>query len=526
MASAITNLIRLARAGLVVAKHGARVLPEDAPLPGPARLLARLIGAMRKRSGKRGNQQKLSAALTALGPSYIKLGQFLATRDDLIGPELAADLALLQDKLPPFSIQEAKATVKDQLGASAETIFESFGPPVAAASIAQVHKALVKDKDGATRDVAVKVLRPNVETRFNKDLESYRFAARMVEGLHAPSRRLRPAAVVDTLARSVAIEMDLRMEAAAISEMAENIANDQGFRVPQVDWSRSAQRVLTLDWIDGIPLSDHEALAESEHDLKALGQLLIRSFLRHAMRDGFFHADMHPGNLFVDADGNIVAVDFGIMGRLGPMEQRFLAEILHGFITRDYQRVSEVHFEAGYVPSRQSVEMFAQALRAIGEPLMDRTADEISMGHLLGQLFQYTQVFDMQTQPQLLMLQKTMVVVEGVARGLDPQLNMWNCAEPVVREWMESQLGMEGRLAEAAEGAEQVGHFVGEIPKLLGRAERMAHALSEMAEEGVRLDRYSIDRIADAQARRGRVSRWGIWVGALSLAAIAAALIF
>jgi ubiquinone biosynthesis protein len=244
------------------------------------------------------------------------------------------------------------------------------------------------------------------------------------------------------------------------------------------------------------------------------------------MRDGFFHADMHPGNLFVDGNGNIVAVDFGIMGRLGTMERRFLAEILHGFITRDYMRVSEVHFEAGYVPRHQSVEMFAQALRAIGEPLMDRTADEISMGHLLGQLFQYTEVFDMKTQPQLLMLQKTMVVVEGVARALDPQLNIWNSAEPVVREWMESQLGVEGRLAEAAEGAGQVGHFVGEIPKILSRAERMTHALSEMAEEGVRLDRYSIERIAEAQERRGRVSRWGIWIGALSLAAIAASLVF
>lgn len=526
MASAITNLIRLARAGLVVAKHGARVIPEDAPVPVPARFLLKLAGIFRKKPGNSGNEQKLSAALTALGPSYIKLGQFLATRDDLIGAEIATDLARLQDKLPPFSMQEAQTAIKEQLGQDVSELFEEFGPPVAAASIAQVHKARLAGDNGETRDIAVKVLRPNIEARFGKDMESYRFGARMIEKLHAPSRRLRPAAVVDTLARSVAIEMDLRMEAAAISEMAENIAKDEGFRVPRVEWARSAQRVLTLEWIDGVPIANHKALQEAGHDLKSVGQLLIRSFLRHAMRDGFFHADMHPGNLFVDSAGNIVAVDFGIMGRLGPMEQRFLAEILHGFITRDYRRVSEVHFEAGYVPRRQSVEMFAQALRAIGEPLMDRTADEISMGHLLGQLFQYTEVFDMKTQPQLLMLQKTMVVVEGVARALDPRLNMWNCAEPVVQEWMEGQLGMGGRLQEAAEGAEQVGQFVGEIPKLLGRAERMAHALSEMAEEGVRLDQYSIDRIADAQTQRRRASRWAIWIGALSLAAIAATQIF
>ncbi|MCG8649937.1 MAG: AarF/UbiB family protein, partial [Pirellulales bacterium] len=431
-----------------------------------------------------------------------------------------------QARLPPFSMAEAERAVKDSLGAPVEDLFAEFGPPVAAASIAQVHKASVNDESGEKRAVAVKVLRPGIEARFRKDLDAFGFAAGMIEWVHAPSRRLRPTAVVDTLARSVAIEMDLRMEAAAISEMADNTANDEGFRVPRVDWPRSAQRVLTLDWIDGVPLSDHAALKEKGHDLKALGALLIRSFLRHAMRDGFFHADMHPGNLFVDEAGNIVAVDFGIMGRLGPMERRFLAEILYGFITRDYRRVAEVHFEAGYVPRRQSVAMFAQALRAIGEPLMDRTADEISMGHLLGQLFQYTEVFDMQTQPQLLLLQKTMVVVEGVGRALDPQLNMWTTAEPVVREWMESQLGVEGRLQDAAEGAEQVGQFVGVIPKLLSRAERMASAFSNMAEDGIRLDQDTVERMATAQAQRSRLSRWGIWLGGLSLAAIALGLLF
>ncbi|MDH3579551.1 MAG: 2-polyprenylphenol 6-hydroxylase [Hyphomicrobiales bacterium] len=525
MANPILNLFRLMRAGVVILKHGARVIPDDVALPGPAKLFARLTAPLRRADRRTGNERKLSAALTSLGPSYIKLGQFLATRDDVVGPEIAADLSRLQDKLPPFAMNEARAAIRDSLGASVEDLFVEFGEPVAAASIAQVHKALVRDKNGANRDVAVKILRPGVEQRFRKDLESYRLGAQLLEWAHAPVRRLRPLAVVDTLARSVAIEMDLRMEAAAISEMAENTANDDGFKVPQVDWSRSAQRVLTMNWIDGTRLSDHDALKKAGHDLKALGSLLIRSFLRHAMRDGFFHADMHPGNLFVDSDGNIVAVDFGIMGRIGPVEQRFLAEILHGFITRDYKRVSEVHFEAGYVPRRQSVKMFAQALRAIGEPLMDRTADEISMGHLLGQLFQYTEVFDMRTQPQLLLLQKTMVVVEGVGRQLDPQLNMWTTAEPVVREWMENQIGMEGRLAEAAEGAEQVGHFVGEIPKLLSRAERTATAFSEMAESGLRLDQETVERMAEAQAQRNRFGRWGIWVGALSLVAIAVALI-
>jgi ubiquinone biosynthesis protein len=520
------NSARLMRAGFTVLRHGARVVPDDPNLPEPVQIFARLTKPLRRRAKATGNEKKLSAALTDLGPSYIKLGQFLATRDDVVGKEIAQDLAQLQDKLPSFSMSEAKKAIKDALGASVEELYAEFSEPVAAASIAQVHKASIRENGGALKTVAVKVLRPKVEARFRKDLESYFFAARMIERLHPPTRRLRPYAVVDTLAKSVAIEMDLRMEAAAISEMAENIAKDEDFRVPGVDWTRNARRVLTLEWIDGIPLSDHEALEAAGHDLKKLGTTLMQSFLKHAIRDGFFHADMHPGNLFVDEKGCIVAVDFGIMGRLGPRERRFLAEILHGFITRNYTRVSEVHFEAGYIPRTQSVEMFAQALRAIGEPLMDRTADEISMAQLLGQLLQYTEVFDMETQPQLLMLQKTMVVVEGVARMLDPQLNMWTSSEPVVKEWMEKNLGVEGKLHDAAEGVEQVGHFVGELPKLLGRAEMAAEAFADMAHDGIRLDQSSINRLADEQAKRSRGERWALWIGALSLAVIAASTIF
>jgi ubiquinone biosynthesis protein len=526
MIRAILNMARLTRAGFTVLRHGARVVPEDASLPEPVQIFARLTAPLRKRARKTGNEQKLSAALTALGPSYIKLGQFLATRDDVIGQEIASDLALLQDKLPPFSMSEAKRAIKDALGKPVDALYADFSESMAAASIAQVHKATVREKDGTLRPVAVKVLRPNVENRFRKDLESYYFAAKLIERLHPPTRRLRPYAVVDTLAKSVAIEMDLRMEAAAISEMAENTAEDEDFRVPGIDWTRNARRVLTLEWIDGIPLSDHDALRAQGHDLKKLGTSLMQSFLKHAMRDGFFHADMHPGNLFVDEAGCIVAVDFGIMGRLKPRERRFLAEILHGFINRDYTRVSEVHFEAGYIPRNQSVALFAQALRAIGEPLMDRTAEEISMAQLLGQLLQYTEVFDMETQPQLLMLQKTMVVVEGVARTLDPQLNMWTASEPVVKAWMEKNLGVEGKIQDAAEGAGQVGHFVGEIPKLLGRAEMAAEAFADMAHDGLKLDQTSINRLADEQAKRGRGGRWALWVGALSLAAIAASMVW
>jgi ubiquinone biosynthesis protein len=529
--NAIANMVRLTRAGAVIAWSGARVLPDELRLPPPLALFGRMTAPLRKDKANGtghdvANEARLSTALTSLGPSYIKLGQFLATRDDIIGRELAADLSTLQDRLPPFSQDEAKKAVEDALDAPIDTLFAEFGPPVAAASIAQVHKAYLREPSGGRKPVAVKVLRPGIEQRFNKDLDSYLFAARMIERFHPPSRRLRPTAVVETLAKSVAIEMDLRMEAAAISEMAENSRADEGFRVPQVDWSRSARRVLTLEWIDGVPISDHATLRAQGHDLKALGARLMRTFLRHAMRDGFFHADMHPGNLFIDGEGRIVAVDFGIMGRLGLKERRFLAEILHGFITRNYRRVAEVHFEAGYVPRRHSVDQFAQALRAIGEPIMDRPANEISMAQLLGQLFQYTEVFDMQTRPELLLLQKTMVVVEGVGRSLDPELNMWVVAEPVVKDWMQSQFSPEAQFEAAAEGAVSVGKFVSDIPKLLGQAERTADAFSALVEEGLRLDDHTVERLAEAQGRKNRSSRIGIWVGAIALALIAIALLF
>lgn len=508
----------LARAGFVFARHGVFSLIPPEEVPGPARLGLNAARLVERRRTPATTTAKLSAALTDLGPSYIKLGQFLATRRDLVGDALAADLATLQDKLPPFDDRVARREIARALGAPVEALFAEIGPPVAAASIAQVHKATTHDG----RKVAVKVLRPGVARRFARDLDSFFFAARLVERVSVEARRLRPVEVVQTLARSVELEMDFRLEAAAMSEMAGNINRDEGFSVPTPNWNLTAKSVLTTDWIDGVPLSDIPAVAAAGHDLPKLGQEIIRHFLRHAMRDGFFHADMHQGNLFVAADGEIVAVDFGIMGRLKPKDRRFLAEILYGFINRDYLRVARVHFDAGYVPETQDVEMFAQALRAIGEPLMDKTAADISMARLLAQLLEVTDLFDMQTQPQLLLLQKTMVVVEGVARNLDPHLNMWTTADPVVSEWMASNLGAEGRLHDAAEGAQLLGRFVSALPELLARAERTAERAEAMAAHGVRLDLATVEAIARAEARRTRSGRVALWVGAVSLAALAA----
>ncbi|RWG26832.1 MAG: 2-polyprenylphenol 6-hydroxylase, partial [Mesorhizobium sp.] len=438
---------RLARAGWVLVREGVVAALPGEELSGMPKLgwrLARVLTRRRARSHLRGD--RLAQAVVRLGPSYVKLGQFLATRPDVVGNDMAVDLALLQDKMHTFPRAEAVAAIEASLGRRIEDLYATFGEPVAAASIAQVHGAEVV-RDGKASRVAVKVIRPGVRHRFFQDLESYFLAARLQEKYIPSSRRLRPIEVTQTLAQTTKVEMDMRLEAAAFSELAENTKDDPGFRVPAVDWERTGRDVITMEWIDGVKMNDLTGLAAAGHDLKAIAANLVQSFLRHTLRDGFFHADMHPGNLFVEPDGTIVAVDLGIAGRLGKKERRFLAEILYGFIVRDYRRVAEVHFEAGYVPRQHNVSAFAQAIRAIGEPIHGQSADTISMAKLLTLLFEVTDLFDMATRTELVLLQKTMVVVEGVARTLDPAFNMWKTSEPVVSDWIAGNLGPRGVLS-------------------------------------------------------------------------------
>jgi ubiquinone biosynthesis protein len=523
--SALAHLARLARAGFVFAREGVLALADPAPLPWPARAGLKLARLIERPTGESA-EHRLANALTRLGPAYVKLGQFLATRPDVVGVAIARDLESLQDQMAPFPQAEAEAVVGAALGKPLNQSFASFGPPVAAASIAQVHRAEVRPAEVVDANagepsmtgrtpVAVKVLRPGIERRFRVDLEAFTFAARHAESIAAEARRLRLIETVNMLRRSVAIEMDLRLEAAALSEMAENTKADPDFRVPTVDWDRTAKDVLTLEWIDGTPLHDRAKLEVKGFDLKHLGRAVIQTFLRHALRDGFFHADMHPGNLFVDYDGRLIFVDFGIMGRLGPKERRFLAEILYGFITRDYHRTAEVHFEAGYVPPQHSVESFAQAIRAIGEPIHNRAADEISMAKLLMLLFEVTGLFDMRTRPELLLLQKTMVVVEGVARALDPKLDMWTVAEPVVREWMERHLGPVGRIEDAAQGA---AGFLANVPSLMSRGAVLVEQLDAITRDGLVLAPETVEAIGAAEARHTRWTRIALWVIAALLA--------
>ncbi len=523
----VMPFFRLVRAGFVMAREGVFGLVSLPDLPTGPRLMIATARLLERRSVRNKSAElRLSDALNKLGPSYVKLGQFLATRADVVGKEAARELALLQDRLPAFAHEEARAAVSDQLGRPVDEIFTEFGEPVAAASIAQVHPAVLLGRDGVERKVAVKVLRPGVARRFQRDLQSYYLVARLAERFHAPSRRLRPVAVVDTLAQSVAMEMDFRLEAAALSEMAENTQEDPGFRVPGVEWLHTSKGVLTMEWISGRKMSDVDGLVEDGHDLEALGAMVIQSFLRHTLRDGFFHADMHQGNLFVQTDGTLVAVDFGIIGRLNKRERRFLAEILFGFITRNYKRVAEVHFEAGYVPPNQDVDMFAQAIRAIGEPIHGHDASEISMARLLTQLFEVTELFDMHTQTQLIMLQKTMVVVEGVARSLNPNLDMWKTSEPVVGSWIRDNLGPVGKVRDAGDAIAALARIANDMPLFANRIGRMSEELEKMTHQGLKFDEETAEAIGKAEARHTRSGRVALWVIAISLGVIAARMFF
>jgi ubiquinone biosynthesis protein len=498
------------RAGWIFVREGVFAELDPTLLPPALQTLQPVLKLFGKR--RRGpSGSTLPRAMERLGPSYVKLGQFLATRPDIVGMATARSLESLRDRMPPFPTATAIEIVEASLGAPLERHFSSFDESVAAASIAQVHRATI----GAGADAvhcAVKIARPGIERRFAKDLGDMRFAARLAESGSDEAQRLRVVEVVETLARSVKLEMDFRLEAAAAAELAANCKDDDDFRVPSVDWDRTARHVLTTEWIDGIALSDLPAIRASGLDQSALARMVIQSFLRHAMRDGFFHADMHQGNLFADAQGRLVAVDFGIMGRLGPKEQRFLAEILFGFITKDYLRVSRVHFDAGYVPAHHSVEEFAQAIRAIGEPIHARRADEISMARLFTLLFEVTSLFQMRTRPELVLLQKTMVVVEGVARALDPHLDIWKTSEPVVREWIEDNLGPGGQIKHAAAGLGDLLQAASRLPALISRAETLAERLETVAEQGIAIAPSAMRGIEHAQARAARLGHWALWL--------------
>lgn len=464
------NLWRLVRTGATFERTGAmKVVLEAMNAPPRIRLAARLLGWPLKWLGLKGDPSlpPTTRAITALGPAYIKFGQILSTRPDVVGNDIAEQLRYLQDQLPPFATDRAKRTVEEELEIDVDEVFSDFSEPVAAASIAQVHRARLAETG---EEVAVKVLRPGIERAFRRDIDAFYLGAGVIEWLLPGTRRLKPTDVIAHFEGVVLAELDLRLEAASASEFASNTAQDEGFAIPNPRWNLSARRVMTLDWAEGLPLGDNAALDAAGHDRAKLGARVLQLFLSHALRDGFFHADMHQGNMKVAAAGEIIAYDFGIMGAIDEYTRRVYAEILYGFIRRDYRRVAEVHFEAGYVPADRDVEAFARALRAVGEPIFGMDASHISMARLLSYLFEVTERFGMETRTELILLQRTMVVVEGVARSLDPHINIWQVARPVVEGYIRQNVGPHAAVRDLVRTARVLGRFGPRLPQMVEAA--------------------------------------------------------
>ncbi|PCI50067.1 MAG: 2-polyprenylphenol 6-hydroxylase [Alphaproteobacteria bacterium] len=462
MLKSLRHMARLIRVAFVLSRHDALIdllsLFGEQP---------RALTRLRK---LRKSKNNLVEAFQFLGPSFIKIGQAMSTRPDIVGPDVALDLMRLQDKVPPFPGDEAIRIIEQELNRPLNQLFTDFDSnPVAAASIAQVHFATTMDG----RSVAVKVLRPGIEKAFSRDLESFLWLARIVERFSAKARRLKPTAVVETISETITLELDLRYEAAAASELKDNSAGNDNYAVPDVDWDLTSRRVLCTSLVEGIPFAKKQEMVKAGYDLRKIAEGLVHSFLTQALGDGFFHADLHQGNLFARPDNKITAIDFGIMGRIDKKTRRCLAEILYGFITQDYDLIAKAHFDIGYVPEDQSLEKFKQAIRAIGAPIAGKPVKDISVGNLLAQLFETTETFNMQTQPQLILLQKTMVTVEGVALDLYPDINMWEASRPIIEKWMLDNLGPQAKIRDFAETTL---HMLNRIPKIADDLEVLANA--------------------------------------------------
>ena len=458
------NLWRLIRTGATFERTGAmRSALEAMNVPPRLRFVARVMGWPFAWLGHKGDPSlpPVTRAITALGPAYIKFGQILSTRPDIVGFEMANQLRYLQDQLPPFPTEQARTMIEAELEQPVDALFSEFSAPVAAASIAQVHRARVRETG---EEVAVKVLRPGIIKAFRRDIDAFYFAAGMIERLLPSTRRLRPTDVIAHFEGVVMGELDLRLETAAAAEFAANTEDDAGFRVPRPVWDLSGRSVMTLGWAEGVSLGDNDAIDALGVDRTELGERVLELFLKHALRDGYFHADMHQGNLKVGAGGEIIAYDFGIMGQIDEYTRRVYAEILYGFIRKDYRRVAEVHFEAGYVPADRDVEEFARALRSVGEPIFGMEASRISMARLLNYLFEVTERFGMETRTELILLQRTMVVVEGVARSLNPSINIWRVAQPVVEDYIRTSLGPAALMRDLGRAAMVLSRFGPHLP--------------------------------------------------------------
>ena len=443
MIEVIKNIVRIIKIFTIFAKFDSLIIFKNNFL---LRFLSKIIlitsGQNKKIANKRPGE-RLAQALISMGPSFIKLGQALSTRPDIIGNNISNDLIKLQDKLPPFQFKEAERILEEDLEGGIKLNFKEINPkPIAAASIAQVHFAITTENT----PVAIKILRPGIRDEFKKDIELFYWLARIIERNYPDLRRLKPIKVIESFEKTSLLEMDLSLEAAAADELKDNHHNQKKFKIPKVDWQRTSSRILTIEKVGGFNINDIESIKSNNLNPQDIVKNAAEVFFKMVFEYGFFHADMHPGNLFIDKKGTLIVVDFGIMGRLDKKTRRFLGEILLGFISRNYRRVAEVHIEAGYVPNEEDVDSFAQACRSITEPILGKTLEKISIANLLEQLFRVSATFEMEMQPQLLLLQKSMLLVEGAGRMLAPNVNMWELARPLIEDWILNELRPDKRI--------------------------------------------------------------------------------
>ena len=469
----LATFFRLLRTAWVLIRHDALVPKEYEPfVPGGVRFVAAVSRFFSRRDRDDNPGARFATALERLGPAYIKFGQILSTRGDMFDPVFAEGLSRLKDKVPPFPMAKAEAMLAADWGEPWNARLASLSEPVAAASVAQVHKAVTHD--GET--VAIKILRPNIVDRMTKDMDVIAQVANLAHRLVPYTRRLQPRAFVAEARRAVMLELDLRLEAAAASEMSD-IAKDTGlFRVPAIHWEMVDKNVMATEWVDGNPLSSPAVLELPMEQRKQLAARVIQSFLASTFTYGIFHADMHEGNLFVGPDGELVLLDFGILGRLGDEEIRFEIDTLYGFLQRDYYKIAQVHFDIGYVPPHHSVEEFATALRAVGEPIFGKQAEDVSMSKVLLQLLEITEMFDMPLQPQLILLQKTMMQAEGVARRLDPNFDMWEASRPVVEDAVRYEFGPEKVMDDALDTLARLRSTLRKLPDATENIAALAEA--------------------------------------------------
>jgi ubiquinone biosynthesis protein len=455
---------RLLRINRVLVRHDLDEFVSAVHLFRPYRLLLRLLPWRWFRRPARPRGVRLREALEELGPIFVKFGQVLSTRPDLLPDDIAVELVALQDKVPPFPGDDAVGIIEQELGQPINELFDNFDrTPVASASVAQVHFAQLKDGT----EVAVKVLRPGIEPVIERDLALLYTVARLAHRFLPQGKRLRPVEVVDQFRRTIHDELDLRREAANASQLKANFEDSDLLYVPEVHWDYSRRRVFVMERIAGVPISDIDALNAAGVDLRKLSHNGVEIFFTQAFRDGFFHADMHPGNIFVSLDGQYRAVDFGIMGSLSDADKRYLADNFIGFFNRDYRAVAEAHLRAGWVPAETVVEDFEAAIRAVCEPIFAKPIKDISFGRLLMHLFQTARRFDMEVQPQLVLLQKTLFQIEGLGRRLYPDLDLWDTAKPYLENWMREQLGPRAFLKALREAAPKWREVLPELPALI-----------------------------------------------------------